>query len=108
CPGGARGPPRVRRRLESHSTRDTDAFTLVGSPARDERRHARLVVARRVRLFVRPPLPGETRPPRSRSNDDDAVRRAIAELHGLGLKVMLKPHVDVEDGTWRAQITPTD
>ncbi len=36
------------------------------------------------------------------------VRRAIAELHGLGLKVMLKPHVDVEDGTWRAQITPTD
>jgi hypothetical protein len=44
----------------------------------------------------------------NRSNDDDAVRRAIAELHGLGLKVMLKPHVDVEDGTWRAQITPTN
>jgi Glycoside Hydrolase Family 113 len=50
----------------------------------------------------------EIRPVPNRSNDDDAVRHAIAELHGLGLKVMLKPHVDVEDGTWRAQITPTD
>lgn len=42
------------------------------------------------------------------SNDDDVVRRAIDELHALGLKVMLKPHVDVRDGTWRAQITPAD
>ncbi len=42
------------------------------------------------------------------SNDDDVVRRAIDEMHALGLKVMLKPHVDVVDGTWRAQITPTD
>jgi hypothetical protein len=50
----------------------------------------------------------EIRPVSNRSNDDDVVRRAIAELHGLGLKIMLKPHVDVEDGTWRAQITPTD
>jgi Glycoside Hydrolase Family 113 len=42
------------------------------------------------------------------SNDDDVVRRAIDEMHALGLKVMLKPHVDVRDGTWRAQIAPTD
>jgi hypothetical protein len=42
------------------------------------------------------------------SNDDDVVRRAIDEMHGLGLKVMLKPHVDVRDGTWRAQIAPGD
>ena len=42
------------------------------------------------------------------SNDDDVVRRAIDEMQALGLKVMLKPHVDVRDGTWRAQITPTD
>jgi len=42
------------------------------------------------------------------SNDDDGVRRAIDEMHALGLKVMLKPHVDVRDGTWRAQITPPD
>lgn len=50
----------------------------------------------------------EVRPHPSRSNDDDVVRLAIAELHGLGLRVMLKPHVDVEDGTWRAQIEPRD
>jgi hypothetical protein len=42
------------------------------------------------------------------SNDDDVVRRAIDEAHALGLKVMLKPHVDVRDGTWRAQVTPSD
>jgi hypothetical protein len=37
---------------------------------------------------------------------DDGVRRAIDEMHGLGLKVMLKPHVDVKDGAWRGTITP--
>jgi len=42
------------------------------------------------------------------SNDDDVVRKAIDELQALGVKVMLKPHVDVRDGTWRAQITPAD
>jgi hypothetical protein len=42
------------------------------------------------------------------SNDDAVVRQAIDELHALGLQVMLKPHVDVRDGTWRAQITPAD
>jgi len=50
----------------------------------------------------------EIRPLPDRSNADDVVRRAIDELHALGLKVMLKPHVDVEDGTWRAQIAPSD
>jgi len=47
-------------------------------------------------------------PHRDQSNDDEVVRRAIDEMHALGLKVMLKPHVDVRDGTWRAQITPAD
>ncbi len=40
--------------------------------------------------------------------EDDVVRRAIDELHAVGLQVMLKPHVDVRDGTWRGQITPGD
>ncbi len=48
------------------------------------------------------------RPHPDRSNDDVVVRQAIAELRAQGLKVMLKPHVDVEDGTWRAQIEPAD
>jgi len=50
----------------------------------------------------------DIRPVANRSNDDDVVRQAIDEMHALGLKVMLKPHVDVEDGTWRAQIAPTN
>ena len=44
----------------------------------------------------------------TRSPTDDAVRRAVEEMHALGLKVMLKPHVDVLDGTWRGQIAPSD
>jgi hypothetical protein len=36
------------------------------------------------------------------------VRRAIQELHALGLQVMLKPHVDPLDGSWRGQIAPSD
>lgn len=47
-------------------------------------------------------------PNRDSSNDDEVVRKAIDELHALGLKVMLKPHVDVRDGTWRGQIAPAD
>jgi serralysin len=39
---------------------------------------------------------------------DEAVRRAIQELRSQGQKVMLKPHVDVKDGTWRGTITPAD
>lgn len=43
-----------------------------------------------------------------KSNDDEVVRQAIDELHAAGVKVMLKPHLDVRDGTWRAQIAPAD
>jgi hypothetical protein len=35
-----------------------------------------------------------------------AVARAIAQAHGLGLKVMLVPHLWVESGEWRALINP--
>ena len=58
--------------------------------------------------YMERPDSNEIRPLADRSNDDAAVRQAIQELHALGLKVALKPHVDVEDGTWRAQIAPTD
>jgi len=40
--------------------------------------------------------------------DDASVIRAIEELRSLGLKVMLKPHVDVRDGTWRGSIQPAE
>jgi hypothetical protein len=38
---------------------------------------------------------------------DGDVRQAIRDMHARGLKVMLKPHVDVADGSWRGEITPT-
>lgn len=40
------------------------------------------------------------------SPSDSDVVAAITELHNQGMKVMLKPHVDVLDGTWRGAITP--
>ncbi|HEY1465051.1 MAG TPA: hypothetical protein VGF44_16665 [Terriglobales bacterium] len=39
---------------------------------------------------------------------DADVIAAIHEFHSKGMKVMLKPHVDVMDGTWRGQIAPSD
>jgi hypothetical protein len=43
-----------------------------------------------------------------RTPTDAAVRQAIRELRALRLDVMLKPHVDVQDGTWRGTIRPRD
>ncbi len=42
------------------------------------------------------------------SPSDSDVVTAISELHNKGLKVMLKPHVDVLDGSWRGAIQPSD
>lgn len=43
----------------------------------------------------------------STPSDADVIA-AIGELHAMGMKVMLKPHVDPLDGSWRGQIAPTD
>ncbi|MBX5440567.1 MAG: GAF domain-containing protein [Solirubrobacteraceae bacterium] len=39
---------------------------------------------------------------------DDSVERMIREARGRGLRVALKPHVDVRDGTFRGEIAPAD
>jgi hypothetical protein len=39
---------------------------------------------------------------------DADVIAAITELHAKGLKVMLKPHVDSLDGSWRGTFQPSD
>ncbi|MFA5410943.1 MAG: discoidin domain-containing protein [Candidatus Omnitrophota bacterium] len=39
--------------------------------------------------------------------DDQALVHAINKAHALGLKVMLKPHVDVKTGQWRGDIIPS-
>jgi hypothetical protein len=49
-------------------------------------------------------------PDASRTPSDAVVTQAIQDFHASGIKVMLKPHVDVNDaaGSWRALIGPTD
>jgi hypothetical protein len=39
---------------------------------------------------------------------DEALTHAINTCHRLGMKVMLKPHIDLKDGSWRGEITPSD
>lgn len=46
--------------------------------------------------------------PTSRTASDEGVEAAAASAHRLGLKVLLKPHVDLEDGTARGTIAPHD
>lgn len=44
----------------------------------------------------------------TRTPTDAAVIQAITELHAKGLRVMLKPHVDSEDGAWRGTFQPSN
>jgi RNase H-fold protein (predicted Holliday junction resolvase) len=39
---------------------------------------------------------------------DEALTHAINELHSLGVKVMLKPHIDVQSGAFRGEIYPNE
>lgn len=39
---------------------------------------------------------------------DESVVHAVETIHRLGMKVMLKPHVDPSDEHWRGEIQPTD
>jgi len=54
--------------------------------------------------------PSPPPPPPYQTPTDAAVTQAIQEFHSHGIKVMLKPHVDVNDGagSWRGNITPSD
>jgi len=37
-----------------------------------------------------------------------ATRHALERAQSLGMKVAIKPHVDLEDGAWRGNIAPSD
>lgn len=39
---------------------------------------------------------------------DESLIAAIDEAHRQGLRVMLRPYVDVRDGSWRGEIAPTN
>lgn len=43
-----------------------------------------------------------------RTASDDAVIKAIDDAHARGLKVMLKPHIDISDGSSRWDIRPAN
>jgi hypothetical protein len=40
--------------------------------------------------------------------EDKALVHAINKAHSLGMKVMLKPHIDVKTGEWRGEIIPSE
>lgn len=42
------------------------------------------------------------------SPSDESIIAAIDEAHSQGLRVMLRPYVDVKDGSWRGQIIPSN
>lgn len=44
----------------------------------------------------------------SATSTDAALIVALQKANALGLKVILKPHVDSQDGQWRANIDPAD
>jgi hypothetical protein len=46
--------------------------------------------------------------PESGTPSDESTVAAIREAHRLGLRVMMRPYIDVSDGTWRADIAPRD
>jgi hypothetical protein len=48
------------------------------------------------------------RPDPSRTPPDADLRRLIGRAQAAGLRVMLKPFVDSDDGVWRGDIRPTD
>lgn len=47
-------------------------------------------------------------PDPAKTPTDASVAAAIREARALGFEVMLKPHVDVKDGTFRGEIEPAD
>lgn len=47
-------------------------------------------------------------PDSRRSVSDASLEHAVTTARGLGLRVMLKLHVDVQDGTWRGELAPED
>jgi hypothetical protein len=44
----------------------------------------------------------------AKTHTDDEIIRTIQETHSRTMKVLLKPHIDVQDGTWRGNISPSD
>ncbi|HEX2923993.1 MAG TPA: hypothetical protein VHS28_08205, partial [Chloroflexota bacterium] len=60
-----------------------------------------------VTWYVAGPWDPHIHPGKKTPTDDDLIA-VIDEAHNLGLQVMLRFHIDCEDGNWRARIDPQD
>lgn len=45
---------------------------------------------------------------KSRTPSDELLAYTIDKAHSLGMQVMLKPHLDIKGGSWRANLDPAD
>jgi len=61
-----------------------------------------------VTWYMDTPNSAEIEPDPLKTPSDEDIVHAITEAQNRGMKVMLKPHVDVRDGSWRGSISPTE
>jgi hypothetical protein len=103
------GPPQGQQHgyalptWEQHGYRDFDTFSALRAMRATGAAWVQIVPtwyqARATATDIRPT---------AGSSDPDDVRLAITLAHRAGLRVLLKPHVDVLDGDDRSRIAPTD
>ncbi len=84
------GRPQVKRDIEQIAGLGSTAITLVPTWYMKDGGSVRI------------------RPDRHKSPTDESLIQAIDWVKEAGLKVVLKPHVDVLDGTFRGDVQPTD
>jgi hypothetical protein len=87
---GAYGSPEARRALLSAHSAGADTVALVPTLYMDEADSSSIA-----------PDPAKT-------PTDESVLAAAATARSLGMRVVIKPHVDVRDGTFRGEIQPED
>ncbi len=58
--------------------------------------------------WYQPDSTSSTFAPNSLTPTDEALIKAIGDIHQRGLKVMLKPHIDSDIGAWRGTFMPSD
>ncbi len=76
----------------------------VESAAVDQVTHASVLVT----WYMDDATSSEIHPVAGLTHSDAEVLELIDYFHALGIEVLLKPHVDVLDGTWRGWIQPAD
>jgi hypothetical protein len=94
----------------THVSWGTDEYsTAAGTASQDALAETGATWAGVLVTWYQPNATATTIAPNPNSTPSDAaVIAAIQEFHNKGLKVMLKPHVDGADGSWRGTFQPSD